>query len=331
VDRLEGNVRLANLRTGVSGVLGRMGDGPGEYRGATTLLPLGGDSVGVIDAANPRILAITSDGAVGGFVPPYSKHPSTAAILSVRTGDERGWFYGETSGTRRTARGDLILTDSAVIMRWKPGTEPAEIVARIYRPPPPGAIIASSGHVITRPGAVTALSPWSTWVIDADGRAALVYGQPYRVDIISGMGERRQGPVISFDRVPLNDSIKEAFQSDLARPQLTVIVERGSGAATARRSVPPRFTITKWASEVPPFRPDAFVAFAPDGLLWIQRTTFRREGGRYDLIGPDGSLVDRVRFPDGHRVVGFGRDAMYVVRRDADDLEFLQRRPLPKR
>jgi len=59
-----------------------------------------------------------------------------------------------------------------------------------------------------------------------------------------------------------------------------------------------------------------------------ERTTFGREGARYDLIGPDGALVDRVRLPEGHRVVGFGHDAIYVVRRDADDLEFLQRRPL---
>jgi hypothetical protein len=81
---------------------------------------------------------------------------------------------------------------------------------------------------------------------------------------------------------------------------------------------------------VPPFRASAFVAFAPDGKLWIQRTTFGREGARYDLIGPDGALVDRVRLPEGHRVVGFGRNAMYVVRRDSDDLEFLQRRPLPR-
>ena len=65
-----------------------------------------------------------------------------------------------------------------------------------------------------------------------------------------------------------------------------------------------------WTAEVPPFRGNAFVAFAPDGKLWIQRTTFGREGARYDLIGPDGALVDRVQLPGGHRVVGFGRDAM---------------------
>src|SRR5688572_11554356 len=49
LDRLDGNVRLADLRTGVSSVVGRIGNGPGEYRAPHDLIPLGGDSVGVVD------------------------------------------------------------------------------------------------------------------------------------------------------------------------------------------------------------------------------------------------------------------------------------------
>ena len=134
--------------------------------------------------------------------------------------------------------------------------------------------------------------------------------------------------MIPFAKVAINDSIKTAYQSDMSRPQMPVVVD--GGRTTTERSVPPLFRVTNWASEVPPFRWAAFIAFAPNGYLWIQRTTFRREGARYDVIGPDGSVVDRVRLPEGHRVVGFGRDAMYVVRRDADDLEFLQRRVMPR-
>jgi hypothetical protein len=85
-----------------------------------------------------------------------------------------------------------------------------------------------------------------------------------------------------------------------------------------------------WLDEVPPFRGDAFVAFAPDGTLWIQRSTFGDEGARYDLVDRDGAVIDRVRLPEGHRVVGFGRDVLYVVRRDADDVEYLQLRPYPR-
>ena len=329
LDRLEGNVRLADLRTGVSAVLGRLGEGPGEYRAAHELVPLGGDSVGIVDGTLPRILVITRTGELGGFVSPYSNHPETKAMLSIRAGDGRGWFYGNASSLRLTGDGTLQLTDSAAIMRWKPATEPADLVARYYSPPPAGSRATASGSLVHTPGTVAALSPSTVWVVGADGRVAVVSGAPYQVQFIETDGRRRIGPVIPFAKVAINDSIKNAYQSDMSRPQMTVVVD--GGRTTTERSVPPLFRITNWASEVPPFRGGAFIAFAPNGELWIQRTTFRREGARYDVIGPGGSLVDRVRLPEGHRVVGFGRDGMYVVRRDADDLEFVQRRALLRR
>lgn len=71
------------------------------------------------------------------------------------------------------------------------------------------------------------------------------------------------------------------------------------------------------------------VAFDSRGTLWIQRVTFGMEGGRYDLVDSTGRRFDSVRLQSGLRVVGFGREVMYVVRRDHDDLEHLQRVPLP--
>jgi hypothetical protein len=71
------------------------------------------------------------------------------------------------------------------------------------------------------------------------------------------------------------------------------------------------------------------MAFDSRGILWVQRTTFGRDGGRYDLIDSTGAVSERIRFPEGHRVVGFGRGTVYLIRRNADDLEFLQRMDLP--
>ena len=329
LDRLDGNVRLADLRTGVSSLLGRTGNGPREYRAPHDLIPLGGDSVGVVDGTQRRVLVITSDGGLGGFVPPMARHPGTGAMIELRAADARGWLYGNGGPLQRTAAGSLEFSDSSPILRWKPASETGEVIAHYYSPPPPGASIIASGHVVQKPGAVPALSPVTMWMVGPDGRIAVVSGSPYRVQFIEPDGSRRMGPVIPFDRVAVNDSVKNAVQSDASRPQMMVMYEKG-GATTTARSVPPGFQVTNWATHVPPFRFDGLIAFAPNGTLWVQRTTFRREGGRYDLIGADGSLIDRVRLPEGHRIVGFGRDAMYVVRRDADDLEFLQRRPVPR-
>jgi hypothetical protein len=127
--------------------------------------------------------------------------------------------------------------------------------------------------------------------------------------------------------MPINDAIKDAYTREFLRPQNIYVIDRGTNTLRATRVTPAPVTITNWAQEVPPFRADALIAFAPDGTLWVQRTTFGREGARYDVIGADGRLRFRTVLPEGHRVAGFGRDAMFVVRRDADDVEFLQKHP----
>jgi hypothetical protein len=326
LDRLEANVRLANLQAGTTHLIGAIGDGPGEYRGAASLIPLGGDSVGIVDAVNPRILALTSAGVPGGFVSPYSGHPLFAGRLSPRTADGRGWFYAERSVQRSNGQ----LSDSAAILRWRPGTEPAELVTTILRPPPPGAAVTSTGHVISRPGATPLLSPYTQWVAGSDGRMAIVNGIPYRVDLISPTGQRRAGTVIEYARTPVTEDIKEAYRRETSQPQMAYVLDRSTNTVTSTRMPAPRVTASNWAEELPAFRGDAVIVFAPDGVLWIQRTSFGLEGARYDLVAPDGNLIDRVRLPDGHRIIGFGRDAMYVVRRNEDDIEYLQRRPLPR-
>lgn len=188
------------------------------------------------------------------------------------------------------------------------------------------------GRGIVRPGTIAHPSTRNLWAVSSDGRLAIAFFQPYHVLLISESGQRVSGTAIPYQRVVLNDSMKRGFLDERPKTTIVQILDKQTGKSKAVREpvrpVDPS-TIT-WAREVPPFRSNAFVAFAPDGRLWIQRTTFGREGARYDIIGADGALVDRVRLPEGLRVAGFGRDAVYVVRRDADDLEFLQRRPLPR-
>jgi hypothetical protein len=154
--------------------------------------------------------------------------------------------------------------------------------------------------------------------------------EPYRVTLVSPAGERIAASPIPYTRVPVTDSVKRAYLAERSGAQ-TVVLDRATGAASTIRSSRPAPTPSSWVDAVPPFRPDAFIAFDGLGVLWIQRTTFGPEGARYDLVGRAGTLVGTVRLPEGHRVVGFGREKMYVVRRDADDLEYLQRRPLPPR
>lgn len=65
---------------------------------------------------------------------------------------------------------------------------------------------------------------------------------------------------------------------------------------------------------------------SPDGEVWVLRT--RPAGDKiptYDIFSRTGALVKSVALNPRSRVVGFGKGAVYVVRTDQDDLQYLQR------
>lgn len=52
-------------------------------------------------------------------------------------------------------------------------------------------------------------------------------------------------------------------------------------------------------------------------------------GTRFDLLGRDGRFIKAVQVPAGETIVGFGREVVYVARRDEDDLLRLKRYRCP--
>ena len=82
---------------------------------------------------------------------------------------------------------------------------------------------------------------------------------------------------------------------------------------------------------MPPFVSSATVA-RPDGEIWVLRSHKSTDAPIYDVFGPTGSMIRRVALPGAKaRLLGFGSNTVYVVRRDADDLEYLQRYTLTNR
>ena len=66
-----------------------------------------------------------------------------------------------------------------------------------------------------------------------------------------------------------------------------------------------------------------------DGRLWVQRHAPAQDTRtHYDVIDRRGAVVAKMDVPNGGRIVGFGAASIYVVRKDADDLQYLQRFPL---
>ncbi|HWP03050.1 MAG TPA: hypothetical protein VNL96_06315, partial [Gemmatimonadaceae bacterium] len=85
-----------------------------------------------------------------------------------------------------------------------------------------------------------------------------------------------------------------------------------------------------WPDKYPPVAPMGAMA-APDGRLWVKRSVPVRIGREmWDVIGPDGRLVARWRLQPKTSLVALGRDAIYAVRTDEDDLRYIQRIVLPR-
>jgi hypothetical protein len=80
---------------------------------------------------------------------------------------------------------------------------------------------------------------------------------------------------------------------------------------------------------MPPFVAASIFA-APNGELWVLRSHRFTDVPVYDVFNAAASMTRRVELSEAKaRFVGFGSRFLYVVRRDADDLEYLQRYRLP--
>jgi hypothetical protein len=69
---------------------------------------------------------------------------------------------------------------------------------------------------------------------------------------------------------------------------------------------------------------------APDGRVWVARPLRgASDAVVFDVLAPGGKLERRVRFPASVTLLGFGKGTVYAIRRDEDDLRYLQRYHLP--
>jgi hypothetical protein len=64
--------------------------------------------------------------------------------------------------------------------------------------------------------------------------------------------------------------------------------------------------------------------------VWVLRTRPASDKiPSYDVFDRTGALVKKVALAPNHRVVGFGKGAVYVARSDEDDLQYLQKYAKP--
>lgn len=310
VDNGDRAVYVVDFKAGTSTQIGRSGDGPREYRVPGALLPLGGDSTLLADVGNGRLLALGPDAQPTSIVtdawPQGNNEPGTRLPRAVDA-QGRGYFVGRTTGAKPVE--GLSAPGSASLLRSRRGSPSEDTLGSIYMAPRRISTQMKDGKIAAVFVMIPPYSAQDGWAVFPDGAVAIVRVKDYRVEWQLPDGRRVTGQPIPFSPVRVTDRDKEIFEST-------------QGRAAAKANLPPA---RDWPDFKPPFVWNEVLAGA-DGRLWIPRYAPASERATlYDVVDRRGVVVARAQVPNGGRVVGFGARAIYVVRKDADDLQYLQR------
>ena len=330
VDARELTLRLLDFRTGTATIIGRNGAGPGEYRWPTRLYALPGDSTLLQDAALGRLMIIGPDGKPGALYDPNMVETDSGLArlrrFNLRFSDGRGYLYGEAQPIRIGAGGAMELADHSAIERLEMKTKKRDTVGFWPVRKDANARLISGVGVVTQPR-MDAWPVWEHWLVSPSGRIAFVFPDPYRVDFPGGGGRSTQNAPIPYERVRVDDALKQQHQEERTAPMMGMRYAR-DGATSMEATRRPYREPSKWPEFLPPYRGNA--QFGPDGFIWINRMTAANRPPLYDVIDGNGKLVEQVELPPRTKLVGFGARSVYLVRLDDDDLQYLQRYPLPR-
>ncbi|HEY0969749.1 MAG TPA: hypothetical protein VGE02_02105 [Gemmatimonadales bacterium] len=332
-DRTEKSIQLLDLARGASTRIGREGGGPNEYRVPGPVLALPGDSTAVFDMGSMRYLLVAPDGSVAGtFSTADPSRPDMRLALPARGVDGAGnlYLFDRGIGLRPGGGPPVQPADSGTVLRFDRRTRTLTPVARVAVPK---AEISSEGSATNRRVMVRTGTPFAAqdeWAVGLDGRVAVVRHDPYRVEWLAPGGRRVTGPAMPYERLRVTERDREEYRERSrsgAGIRMAVTVG-GEGASTRMAPTTASAALPEpgdWPEFKPPFLAGA-ATVAPDGRLWVLRT---RPAGddvpRYDVFDSFGELSATVILPPATRLLGFGRNSAYVVRKDADELEYLER------
>lgn len=314
-----------DLATGQATQLGRVGQGPGEYKtpdrifaqpdGSTLLTDLGNGRISVFGADGryresfPIVQGNNAGGGPGGGRPMF--------ILASQ-GDGQGRLYFQQPGGG---------ADSSAVLRYDRRAGKIDTVAFIKVAPP---IQQTSGSENNREVRMTPpIYPrQDAWAVAADGRLAIVRAANYSVEWVTPAGRVRGAPV-AFRAVPIRDGEKQEWIDRLGSG-IGVSMENRNGQVTTSfsRGRPgqgrPDASSMTWPEAKPPFSPTGAMV-TPEGELWVERSVAAGSPREYDTFNAQGAHTGKVTVPVRSQVIGFGRGTVYLVRLDADELQYLER------
>ncbi len=314
--------------------LGRVGQGPAEYRQPDAVWPLPGGETLLVDLGNGRLTRLGADLSFGD-TRPYTvgeMGPGRELILAIPQGvDDQGRLYFRSMGS--PGRGGM-MADSAWVLRLEPATDEVDSIAPFKIT---GRTRQTSGGANNQNVSIQQipLSPADAWGVAPDGRVVLARVGDYRVEWVGPDGSVTRGPSYEWDAVRIGQAEKEEWASDrdsgggglaigvtMQNGSMSMQATRGGGGGNSDLDQ------YQWPDIKPPFYADR-IAVDAQGRAWVRRHVDAGDPPLYDVFGGDGSRLAQVQLAMGRRVVGFGSDAVYMVETDEFGLQTLERHPAP--
>jgi hypothetical protein len=330
-DAKERTLSIVNFRSGEVRQLGRNGNGPNEYTNAQHLFRGPADTLYLFDFPARRMLRITPTGTLAGTVPIEMTIGDTLTgetpkgnriVAGLRYRDLAGRVYYEVSYLETTRRG---VHPDQYLARFDPATKTSTIVASLRAWYPEESSRWRAPFLYQ-----------DVWAVAADGRVARVVPKDYHVEWYRDGTLMARGPTISVPPVRVTAEDRRAWydaraqQGSASGTMAGPSTPPGSGQserASPRR--PPGFTDADFPSVKPPFVEDyvgrAAIIDPGANELWVTRAgAWNAKTSTIDVFDAAGRLVRHVTIPATHRVAGFGRGTVYLVRTDEDGLQWLE-------
>lgn len=324
MDTRERRLIRVDLASGAVDTISRQGDGPLEYRSMFVLATAPGDSVWGFDIVRRRMMVFGPDGEpVRSFSTLVGDDPMQGLSGAwLRAVDSSGRWLGRA---QRFSRVQPLISDTLVVLRTDPALQREDTVAilagRSPRRNPDGSFL------------ITDFTSTDGWAALSDGTVLVVRGSNYRIELHHPAGGVDTIGVIAHRRVVLAESDAERVRDSVAKVTGALVAAAMANIPDLKDgSRPPTHVLpqplpTHW----PLLAGDEPVLSDRQDRAWVRVRTAPFDSGatRFDLLGRDGRFVKAVEIPAGEELVGFGREAVYLARRDADGLLWLRRHPLP--
>lgn len=316
-----------DMDDGTRTVVGRVGEGPGEYRQPDAVWPIRGDSILLVDLGNARLVRIGPDLVFGGSQPIAVFAGDDAPVMVLPEAvDEEGNAYVPVLG-------GYPPPDSGAILRIGTTTATVDTVAR-YKLREYEITETDDGTYVIP----IRMSPQDAWGTAADGSVVIARAGHYGVNWIARNGTVSHGDTIPYARLPVTTAeMEEDLRASQRHGGIVMdmgVREDGTTATNFSRGGfgPPDDEVDyddyTWHDVKPAFH-NANVRVDPLGRAWVRRHVPADSGTRYDLFDRGGRLVSALTLAGDRVVAGFGRAHVYIVAFNEFDLAFLERYRMP--